>query len=80
MRKVWRGYHQFESIVEIFEIIQEYKVERLALCTCQVKIDLPRRFTKSGIEELSIKECRDPRRPPEKAVNFCVNNLQSKQN
>ena len=77
MRKVWRGYHNhLESIVEIFEIIQEYKVERLALCNCQVKIDLPRRFTKSGIEELSIKEYLDPRRPPEKAVK----NLQSKQN
>ena len=38
MQKVWRGYHKhLESIVEIFEIIQEYKVERLALCTCQVK-------------------------------------------
>ena len=74
MRKVWRGYHQLESIFEIFEIIQEYKVARLALCTCQVKIDLPRRLTESGVEELSIKECLDPRRPPEKAVN----NLQSK--
>lgn len=29
--------NHLESIVEIFEIIQEYKVERLALCTCQVK-------------------------------------------
>ena len=32
MRKVWRGYHNnLESIVESFEIIQEYKVERLQL-------------------------------------------------
>ena len=40
MRKVWRGYHNnLESIVESFEIIQEYKVEAtiVALCTCQVK-------------------------------------------
>ena len=35
MQKVWRGYHNhLESTVEIFEMIQEYKVERLALYTC----------------------------------------------
>ena len=35
MRKVWRRYHNhLESTAEMFEIIQEYKVEGLALYTC----------------------------------------------
>ena len=80
MRKVWRGYHNnLESIVESFEIIQEYKVERLYNCG-SLHVSGKNRLTSKihyRVESKnSIKEYCDPRRPPAKAVN----NLQSKQN